>query len=39
MDSYRDVFNYCVNTLKLRPGVVNDIAGSVGEDLLYGMLN
>ena len=39
MDSYRDVFNYCVNTLKLRPGVVNDIASSVGEDLLYGMLN
>jgi hypothetical protein len=39
MDSYRSVFNYCINTLKLRPGVINDIARSVGEDLSYGMLN
>jgi len=39
MNSYRNIFNYCVNTIKLRPDVVNDIASSVGEDLLYGMLN
>lgn len=38
-DSYKKVFTYCVNNLKLRPGVVSDIAGCVGEDLMYGMLN
>ena len=39
MDSYTNIFNYCVNNLKLRPGVVSDIADSIGEDLSYGMLN
>lgn len=38
-NSYKKVFAYCVSTLKLRPGVVTDIANCVGEDLAYGMLN
>ena len=39
LGSYRKVFTYCVNTMKLRPGVVQDIANCIGEDLMYGMLN
>ncbi len=36
---YQNVYYYCVNTLKLRPGVIADIARGIGEDLEYGMLN
>ena len=36
---YKNVYYYCVNTLKLRPGVIADIAKNIGEDLEYGMLN
>lgn len=38
-NEYKNVYYYCVNTLKLRPGVIADIAKCVGEDLKYDMLN